>query len=118
MQIVRDFLSDNIGWIFLGIIVVYFGGIFWGHFFYKGKVREIIIVKKRKTTRNLLRSPMSFSVGPTYCELDTYTVDFRYKGKKMLHTCICGEDMLKRFSVGNTYIVRIRFGNIEKIYRK
>lgn len=91
-------------------------------FFYKGVVREIVIVKKRETVRSFF-SPgfASFNhSGPprksSYEETRHTSVDYRIKGKKLLHTKFCGKDIMKKLTVGQTYTVRIRLNYIIKIF--
>lgn len=89
--------------------------------FYKGVVREIVIVKKRKTVRDVFSpgiNPNNHSGPPktsSYVEMQHTSVDYRIKGKKLLHTKFCGSDIMKRLVVGQTYTVRIRLNYIIKI---
>ena len=112
-------LPDHIGWIFLGAVILYFGTWIFAHF-YKGKIREIIVVKKRTTVRNFLRPPVLGShSNSTYINYVNQTVDFRYVGKKMLHTKVCNtEEIYNKLDAGKTYTVRIKFSWINKIYPK
>ena len=94
------------------------------HFFYKGVVREIVIVKKRETVRDFFsRGYGSFDrykppVKSSYVEMQYTSVDYRIKGKKLLHTKFCGKELMKKLIVGQTYTVRIRLNYIIKIYPK
>lgn len=94
------------------------------HFFYKGVVREIVIVRKRETVRNFF-APGFASLnrsGPprksSYTEMSYTSVDYRIKGKKLLHTKFCYKEIMKKLIVGQTYTVRIRLNYIIKIYPK
>ena len=83
------------------------------------KERVIEIVRKRKSVRDLPRDPShadSTPRPPTY-ELHTITVDFRYAGKKHIHTYFIDESLYKRFSVGGIYKVRLKYPNIIEIVR-
>lgn len=94
------------------------------HFFYKGVVRDIIIVKKRETVRDFFsRGYGSFDrykppVKSSYVEMQHTSVDYRIKGKKLLHTKFCCKELMKKLTVGQTYTVRIRLNYIIKIYHK
>ena len=111
-------LSDHIGWIFLGAVILYFGSWIFAHL-YKGKVREIIVVKKRTTVRDHFNFSHFHHSNSSYAEARVTSVDFRYVGKKTLHTKLCdGEEIYKKLDVGKTYTVRIKFSWINKIYPK
>ena len=94
------------------------------HFFYKGVVREIVIVKKRETVRDFFsRGYGSFDrykppEKSSYVEMQHTSVDYRIKGKKLLHTKFCDKDIIKKLTVGQTYTVRIRLNYIIKIFPK
>lgn len=125
-------------WIALAIVVM-FGGVFIcmpistlvdnhrmrngkGHL-YKGKVREIVIVKKRVTEREFFDTGLSLKhTGPinrsSYKTLSYASVDYRVAGRKMLHTKFINEDVLRKLQVGQAYKALIRFNSIEKIYRQ
>lgn len=84
------------------------------------KEREIEIVKKRKSVRDLPRDPTHTDGTPrppTY-ELHTITVDFRYVGKKHIHTYFIDESLYKKFREGGTYKVRMKYPNIIETVRK
>ncbi len=86
----------------------------------KAKERDIIIVRKRKTKRDFLKDPkttMNYNGSSTY-EFKNTTVDFRYIGKKHVHTYFCEEHMLKKFSEGHTYRVLLRYPDILGIVKK
>lgn len=93
-------------------------------FFYKGVVREIVIVKKRETVRNFFSHGYgSFDrhkppVKSSYVEMQYTSVDYRIKGKKLLHTKFCDREIIKKLTVGQTYAVRIRLNYIIKIFPK
>lgn len=84
------------------------------------KIREITIVRKRKSVRDIMNDPRNTTGHPrppTY-ELHTITVDFVYVGKKHIHTCFIDEQMYKRFREGGTYKVRMKYPHILEIVRK
>lgn len=92
--------------------------------FHKGVVREIVIIKKRETIHDFfeLGFVSSNHSGPprksSYMEVRRTSVDYRIKGKKLLHTKFCPKELMKKLTVGETYTVRIRLNDIIKIYRK
>lgn len=93
-----------------------------GHI-YKGRVREIVVVKKRVTERELFETGLNLNhTGPinrsTYKTMRNASVDYHVVGKKTLHTKFINEDTLKGLRVGETYMVLIRYGYIEKVYHK
>ncbi len=112
-----------IRWVFLGMVILAFVVPVAMHF-YKGVIRDIVIVKKRETVRNFFESGfVSFNhSGPprksSYMEVRHTSVDYRIKGKKMLHTKFCDNELMKKLTVGETYTVRIRLNYIIKIIRK
>lgn len=115
------FEGNWIAWVFLGVVILAFVVPAFLHFFYKGVVREIVIVKKRETVRDVFSpviNPNDHS-GPlktsSYEEMRHTSVDYRIKGKKLLHTKFCGGDIMKKLNVGQTYKVRIRLNHIIKI---
>lgn len=88
--------------------------------FGKEKERDIIIVRKRMTTRDLPKDPkttMNYGGKSTY-ELTNITVDFTYVGKKHIHTYFIDKDMYKRFREGNKYRVKLRYPDILEIIKK
>ncbi len=92
--------------------------------FYKGVVREIVIVKKRETVRDFFspgfvgRNRSGVPPKSSYMEVRRTSVDYRVKGKKPLHTKFCAKELMKKLTVGETYTVRIRLNDIIKIYPK
>lgn len=92
--------------------------------FYKGVVREIVIVKKRGTVRDFFNAGFVSAnhSGPprksSYIEVDYTSVDYRIKGKRFLHTKFCSEEFMKKLIVGQTYKVRIRLNHITEIFPK
>jgi len=107
-----------IGMIVVVILVVLFTIIYSGTG--KGKERDIVIVRKRKTTRDLPKDPkttMNYGGKSTY-ELTNLTVDFRYVGKKHVHTYFIDRSMYKKFNEGHTYRVKLRYPNILEIVTK
>lgn len=119
-----EMVSDGtlIGGILLGTAVLIFVVPLLLHFFYKGVVRDIVIVKKRKTVGNFFSRGGygSFDrykppVKSSYVEIEHTSVDYRIKGKKLLHTKFCSGDIMKKLTVGQTYTVRIRLNYIIKI---
>lgn len=118
-----NIISDGslIGGILLGTAILVLVVPPFLRFFYKGVVREIVIVKKRETVRDVFSpgiNPNNHS-GPlktsSYVEMQHTSVDYRIKGKKLLHTKFCGRDIMKKLTVGQTYTVRIRLNYIIKI---
>lgn len=92
---------------------------------YKGKVRWIVIVKKRVTEREYS------TVGYGYSRFGANTingepdgiaretsVDFRVVGRKILYTKSIDEELFDLLDVGKTYKVRIRSGCIDKIFER
>lgn len=93
-----------------------------GHI-YKGKLREIVVVKKRVTEREFFETGLNLNhTGPinrsTHKTVRNASVDYRVVGKKTLHTKFINEDTLKRLQVGKTYEVLIRRGCIERVFHK
>lgn len=92
--------------------------------FYKGVVREIVIVKKRETVRDFFspgfvgRNNSNVPRKSSYEETRHTSVDYRIKGKKLLHTKFCGEKIMKKLITGQTYKVRIRLNCITEIFPK
>lgn len=91
-----------------------------GHL-YKGKQREIVIVKKRVTERDYFDTGLNLNhTGPinrsTHKTMRNASVDYRVVGRKLLHTKFINKDVLRRLQVGKTYKVLIRFNYVEKIY--
>lgn len=90
--------------------------------FYKGVVREIVIVKKRETVRDFFspgfvgRNNSNVPRISSYEETRRTSVDYRIKGKKLLHTKFCGEKIIKKLTVGQTYKVRIRLNYITEVF--
>lgn len=91
-------------------------------YIYKGRQREIIIVKKRVTERDYFSNGLNLNHnGPAVNRslTDTFrtaSVDYRIVGRKMLHTKFINEDVLRKLQVGQTYRALIRFSYVEKIY--
>lgn len=121
-----EIISDGslIGGILLGTAILVLAVPPLLRFFYKGVVREIVVVKKRETVRDFF-SPgfvSSNHSGPprksSYEETRHTSVDYRIKGKKLLHTKFCDKDIIKKLTVGQTYTVRIRLNYIVKIFPK
>ena len=121
-----EIVSDGslIGGILLGTAVLVLAVPPLMHFFYRGVVREIVIVKKRETVRDFFsRGYGSFDrhkppVKSSYDEMRYTSVDYRIKGKKLLHTKFCDREIIKKLTVGQTYTVRIRLNYIIKIFPK
>ena len=122
-----EIVSDGslIGGILLGTAVLVLAVPPLLHFFYRGVVREIVIVKKRETVRNFFSRGGygSFDrykppVKSSYVEMQYTSVDYRIKGKKLLHTKFCDREIIKKLTVGQTYTVRIRLNYIIKIFPK
>lgn len=93
-----------------------------GHI-YKGKLREIVVVKKRVTERELFHTGLNLNhTGPinksSYKTMRNVSVDYRVVGRNMLHTKYISEDVLRRLQVGKTYKALIRYNSIEKIYHQ
>lgn len=115
------FDGNWIGWVFLSIVILALAVPVAMHF-YKGVIREIVIVKKRETVRNFFEPGISLTKhsGPpktsSYAEIRYRSVDYRIKGKKMLHTKFCDNELMKKLTVGETYTVRIRLNYITEIY--
>ncbi len=90
---------------------------------YKGKVRWIVIVKKRVTEYEYSTVAYGYSrVGantingePDGIARETI-VDFRIVGRKKLYTKSVDEELFALLDVGKTYKVRLRFDCINKIY--
>lgn len=89
------------------------------HFFYKGKVRQIIVVKKRTSLHELYDNNAAGKWRDTTTSVVPHlTIDFTYVGKKFVHTMnFHGEDFEKLKS-NNTYSVRIRFNSIIEVYKE
>lgn len=113
----------------LDIVTRYFIGIFLigvllcipililSHFFYKGKIRTIKVIKLRSVTRDMLNySPTKFNKS-NYAEFSHKTVDFQYVGRKWVHTLNCDGDVFKKLHTGMVCSVRIRYNSIVAIYR-
>lgn len=88
---------------------------------YKGRQREIVIVKKRVTEREHFVTGLNFKhTGPinrsTRESIRNASVDYRIVGRKLLHTKFISEDVLGKLQVGQTYKALIRFNYVEKIY--
>lgn len=84
------------------------------------KERNITIVKKRVTTRNLLNDPKintGYQSSSTY-EYKNVSVDFVYAGKKKINTLFCSDKLYNIFTEGNTYRVGIKYPNILYIVDK
>lgn len=115
------FHGNWIAWVFLGAVILAFALPVVLHF-YKGVVREIVIVKKRETVRDFFEpGTVSFNHSgsfrkSSYAETRHTSVDYRIKGKKLLHTKFCSKELMKKLIVGQTYTVRIRLNNIIGIY--
>lgn len=93
-----------------------------GHI-YKGKLREIVVVKKRVTEREFFTTGLNLNhTGPinrsTYETTRNASVDYCVVGRKIRHTKFINEDVLRRLQVGKTYKALIRFNYIEKIYHQ
>ena len=112
----------------LDILTEYFFGIFFigvllcipililSHFFYKGKIRTIKVIKLRSVTRDMVNySPIKFNKS-NYAEFIHKTVDFQYVGRKWIHTMNCGDDVFKKLHTGMVCRVRIRYNSIVAIY--
>lgn len=116
------FEGNWIAWVFLIAVILTFAVPTFLHFFYKGVVREIVIVKKRETVRDFFEPGfVSFNhSGPprksSYTEVRRTSVDYRIKGKKQLHTKFCGKEIMKKLTVGETYKARIRLNEIIRLY--
>ncbi|MCM1165342.1 MAG: hypothetical protein NC299_12220 [Lachnospiraceae bacterium] len=112
------FTADGnwIGWVFLGLVVLMIASTA-AMCLYKGVVREIVIVKKRETVRDLFDPDHSGSES-SYVEMRMQSVDYRVKGKKMLHTKFCNDGLIGELSVGKTYRVRIKLNYITEIISK
>lgn len=121
-----EIVSDGslIGGILLGTAILVFVVPLLLRLFYKGVVREIVIVKKRETVRDFFAPGFVSSnhSGPprksSYEETRHTSVDYRIKGKKLLHTKFCDREIIKKLTVGQTYTVRIRLNYIIKIFPK
>lgn len=112
-----DFLTDYIGWIFLGavILVIFVPPI--TDKFYKGRIRCIKIVKKRTTTRELLNFSYTKFNKSNYETFTHNTVDFVYDGKKIIHTFNCTDEVFAKVHKGMVYDVVIRYNTITKIIK-
>lgn len=91
-----------------------------GHL-YKGKQREIVVVKKRVTEHDYFHTGLNLNhTGPinrsTHKTVRNASVDYRVVGRKPLHTKFINEDVSRRLQIGKTYKALIRFNHIEKIY--
>ncbi|MBD5129612.1 MAG: hypothetical protein HDT43_06775 [Ruminococcaceae bacterium] len=106
------FEGNWIGWVFLGVVILALAVPVVMHF-YKGVVREIVIVKKRETVRDLF-NPES-NPNSSYVEMRMTSVDYRIKGKKMLHTKFCADELMDELTVGETYKVHIHLNYITEI---
>lgn len=110
-----DFLTDCIGWIFLGTVILVIFVPLISKKIYKGHIRRIKIVKKRTTSREALSySYMHFSAS-NYVTIKHNTVDFTYNGKKIIHTFNCYESVFSKLHKGMVYGVIIRYNTITKI---
>lgn len=93
-----------------------------GHI-YKGRLHEIVVVKKRVTEREFFTTGLNLNhTGPinrsSYKTTRNASVDYRVVGRKILHTKFINEDVLRKLQVGKTYKALIRFNYIEKIYHQ
>ena len=114
----KDWFTEYIGWIFLGVVILAIFVPLITHKFYKGRIRRIIIVKKRTTTREMLNFSYTSFNKSNYAEFVHNTVDFVYEGKKHLHTLNCDEDVFSKLHKDRVYDVVIRFNTIIKIHKK
>lgn len=114
----NDWLTEYIGWIFLGVVILVIFIPLISHKFYKGHIRRIIIVKKRTTTREMLNFSYTSFNKSNYAEFVHNTVDFVYYGKKHIHTLNCDEDVFAKLHKDAVYDVVIRFNTIVKVYKK
>lgn len=89
------------------------------HFFYKGKVRQIVVVKKRTSLHELYDNNAAGKWRDTTTSVVPHlTIDFTYVGKKFVHTMnFYGEDF-EKLEQNKTYSVRIRFNSIIKVYKE
>ena len=86
--------------------------------FGKEKIRDIRIVRTRKTKRDLPYDPKTHTGTDAYYTFENTTVDFVYIGKKHVHTYFCDEHLYKRLSAGHTYKVALRYPHILYIVNK
>lgn len=114
-QATTDPLTKYIGWVFLFVVLASILVPILSHYFYKGHIREIEIVKLRSTKRDMLNFSRTKYNESNYAAFVHETVDFRYCGKKMLHTFNCESDVFQKLHVGMTYRVLIRYNTIIKI---
>ncbi len=84
---------------------------------YKGRVRKVCIVKKR-VTHHSKRAFLSLRHTDGFYECDCHTVDFRYEGRRFVHTKFVSEELFEKLREGRSYDVRIKGGYILQILRR
>lgn len=112
-----DWLTQNIGWIFLGVVILVIFVPIISNKFYKGRIRRIKVVKKRVTTRELLNFSYTKFNTSNYETFEHKTVDFVYDGRKITHTLNCYGDVFAKLHKDMVYDVVIRFNTITKIVK-
>ena len=110
-------LPDYVAWIFLIVVILLFVIPPLVHYFYKGVVREIEVVKCRKTFHEIYDiNIMSRWRYNNTTQITHLTVDFRYKGRRFVHTANCfNEKLFNSLKQGKKYKVRIRLNTIVSI---
>ena len=114
----KDWFTEYMGWILVGAVILAIFVPLITHKFYKGRIRRIIIVKKRTTTREMLNFSYTSFNKSNYAEFVHNTVDFVYDGKKHVHTLNCDEDVFAKLHKDAVYDVVIRFNTIVKVHKK
>lgn len=112
-----DWLSQNIGWIFLSVVILVIFVPIISNKFYKGHIHRIKIVKKRTTTREVLNFSYRHFNWSNYATIKHNTVDFVYDGKKITHTFNCSDEAFAKLHKDMVCDVVIRFNTIIKIVK-
>ena len=110
-------VPDYVAWVFTVIIILFLLLPPLLHFLYKGVTRRIVVVKCRKTVREIYDVNIMSRWRYSNTSLISHsTIDYHYQGKKFVHTANCFNDDLFAFlKPGKTYIVRIKLNTIVSI---
>ena len=115
VQLANDTLTECIGWVFLGVVILVIFIPLISSKFYKGHVRRVKIVNKRTTSREMLNFSYTRFNNSNYATFEHKTVDFVYNGKKVTHTLNCTDEVFSKLHKGMVYDVVIRYNTIVKI---
>ena len=102
------FIPPSIGPGVVILLLVLFAVLnFAGDRIFKPREREVVIIDKRITERDMPYDPKVHTSSETYYTFRNATVDYSIAGRRFVHTATCSDDVYKKLKVGETYTVGI-----------